>query len=746
MSGTFSSTIRPPRDSRKRHDAADTRTSHHRTGINAFISIDGEGMRVFVCDTSGVIEARHSYVLLGIGQDQIQADNIADGLDFLTILEFLYSHYKPGCAYPGFFLGYDFTQWFKSLPQSRAHMLLTEAGRKTRQRRNLKNPGLKLPPHPVNYGHWQFDMLGTKRLKFRKRECKCTLSNCIHVKGPWMYVCDVGGYFQTSFLNVINPAKWPEPIVSDEEYAIIVEGKGSRDSAKLDEDMRRYNRLENEVLGRVMERYDSGLRGFGVSLPPSKWFGPGQAAQAWLKGRAPDRDAIDEAVPAWFLDICKASYIAGWFELFMHGLVEGPSHEYDINSAYPAVIANLPCLLHGSYQRGYGRIPPNTSGRKRLGLVRAHVWTQSYRERTTPISIGAMLHRDRHGRITRPMMTEGWFWEDELDAARKAGCVARIRSDRYIEWAAYYPCDCEPPLREMAHLYLSRLKVGKDSPMGRGAKTVYNSGYGKFAQSIGQPMFGNSVYASAITSGCRTRILDAIASHPGGLTNVAMVATDAVFFLDPHPNLPLSDNLGDWSHEERSNLCLFKPGVYWDDSAREKVRRGAVATFKARGINAADFSRELERIDDEFRSWGGIPPAIDSPATGEKVAGWPEVTFSPSFAMVTALQALMRDDWSLAGHVEQPGKEVTQSANPYRKRTGIYYDPERSLYRSQARWFGEGSGWHYKDGSHSLTVRSSPYTKRFGAEDPWSEESLSQWGIDYDGYVGDAYRFLVGKD
>src|SRR4029077_13415511 len=108
---------------------------------------------------------------------------------------------------------------------------------------------------------------------------------------------------------------------------------------------------------------------------------------------------------------------------------------------------------------------------------------------------------------------------------------------------------------------------------------------------------------------------------------------------------------------------------YWDDNAREKVASGDVATFKARGINAADFSGELQRIDDEFRSWGEHPPAISDPSTGEKVTGWPEVIFAPSFAMVSALQALMRGDWSQAGHVESPGEPVTQSSNPYQKRT-----------------------------------------------------------------------------
>jgi hypothetical protein len=727
--GTFSTTTKKPRDPRKRHDRADTRKHHGVIGVSEFVGIDGEGMTV---------NGEHRYVLLGVGDNQIEDPK---GLDLLDILPFVNAHYKERRAITGFFLGYDFGQWFKTMPEDRARMLLTEEGRKLRVRRNLGNdprtggPPKRLPPHPVDYREWQLDMLGTKRLKFRHKPCKCKLSVCPCPKGPWVYVCDTGPFFQTSLLKVIDPRGWPEPIVTDEEYRQVLAGKERRDSAVLDDEMRYYNVLENRILARVLKEYDRGLRNVGVVLSKGKWFGPGQAAQAWLKGRAPKRESLD--IPPWFIDAAIASYFGGWFELMMHGLIPGETHEYDINSAYPHIIAKLPCLQHGHYSRGTGKPPARGNG---LCLVRALVWSQSYAERRRKYHIGAMLHRDGQGRISRPMITEGWFWEHELAAATRAGIVTRVTDDRYTEWVKYDPCDCDPPMREVSGLYDHRLRVGKNTPLGKGAKAIYNSEYGKFAQSVGEPIFGNPVYASLITAGCRSQILDAIATHPMKTAGVIMVATDAVYFLEPHPGLTISERLGDWDYATKSNLTVFKPGVYWDDRTRANIRAGRSPEFKARGINAADLGRHLERLDQQFASWAGKPPAIADEKG--KLAGWPEITLRPAFAMVTPLQALRRNDWSLAGYVSQPGKEVKQSSNPDDKRCDVYYDKNQGVYRSEPHWFGNNGGIF----GGVVSAASVPYEKRFGMEDPFSDEYRSQSGIDPDGFSLDGFIEILGAD
>lgn len=686
-----------------------------------FVGVDGEGM---------MVDGEHRYVLFGVGDQQIENP---EGLQWWEIFEFLYSQRRVNTAYVGFFLGYDFTQILKTLPEDRAWMLLTAEGRALRRHRIAGKA-----PHPVQaFGEtsaWHLDILGNKRLRIRPKLCVCKLATCGCEHPPWMYVCDVGPFFQSSFLKVIDPKNWKGAgVVTAKEYATIERGKGKRSTAVLDDEMRGYNRLENEILVRVMRQMDLGLHGIGVHLSPSKWFGPGQAAQQWMqKEKVPTREMVEEKVPPWFLEAARMSYFGGWFEIMMHGIIPGESHEYDINSAYPFIISTLPCLLHGSYTHGGGLPRPNTNS---LCLVYANVWSPGMPIQENGRHIGAMLHRDPDGRILRPLATEGWFWFDELKSAERAGMLKRLdnRGKQQVQrWVMYEPCDCPPPLANVAGLYDKRLEVGKDSALGKACRIIYNSDYGKFAQSIGDPMFGNPVYASRITSGCRTQILDAIASHPKGLADVAMVATDAVYFLSEHRKLARGTALGQWDYKARTDLTLFKPGVYWDNGTRESISKGDAPSFKARGFQAADFGNSIRRIDDIFRGWGAVD--IGNGQLWE----WPRTSFRPSFAMTTALQALRQGDWERAGMV-MDGIELVQDSDPSTKRTGLYRDDYdgRIIYRSMPylgmKANGHGMEW----------VPSTPYNKRFGMEDPWSDEYKGSYGMTEDGNIIDVLAWIL---
>ncbi len=686
--------------------------SHHTVGTIDFIGVDGEGINL--------PNGEHRYVLFGVGDDQIEDEN---GLDWWRILDFLYEHNRPGYAFVGFYLGYDFDRWLRTMPQKKVERLITSEGREARK---SKSPNLHSRVLPVDLPlGWQVNMLGKKMFEFRHRSCHCSIFYCkCPGKGRWMRICDAGPFFQSSFLKAIDPSTWKEPIVSHDEYELIKKGKENRaDADHIDDEMRYYNKLENEVLARLMRVLNNGFKEMGIVLAPGQWFGPGQAAQKWLKKeKVPHADAIMEVVPEWFLEAARESYFGGWFEIMMHGTIPGESHEYDINSAYPYIISSLPCLLHGLYERGDGKYPESKANGNSLVLVRARV--SNYRKGKA-CTIGAMLHRDKSDRILRPTRTEGWYWLHEIEAAKRAKCITRCH---IYEWMAYDPCDCLPPMRNVQFLYDLRIKVGKDTPLGKGARLAYNSMYGKFAQSVGNPVFANPVWASAITSGCRTMILDAIATHPKGKWNVSMVATDAVFFLDPHPGLPITKRLGEWDYTTRTNLTLFKPGIYWDDKTRMDIREHGSASFKARGIAAKDFSGCLESVDMQFAEWNTNPPDLsDDPGP---VNGWPYVEFITGFSMTSCLQAIRRHKWELAGHVEQTGKMV-QNANPYDKRIGAWREDlgdGRRIWRSEPWTFPADN------------CRSKPYQKRFGMDDPWSLERLEFYGITPDGTIPDIIR------
>lgn len=644
-----------------------------------FVGVDGEGIGR---------GKDHRYVLLGVGNDQREWPNGVT--DITEIFSFLYECFlrNPKAVFSGFFLAYDFNMWLKLLPRERAHMLISPQGIAKRSRKS--SLGKRLGPFPVEFLGWEFDLLAMKRLKLKPKGAE-----------KWMYICDGGPFFQCSLLTAINPMSWREPIVTAEEYELLKKGKERRDSAELDDDMRMYNKLENDVFARLMKHLQVGLSHANVSLKKQQWFGPGQAAQAWMR-LGNKLETTTKAVRKYKTDLTEAaiaSYYGGWFEIPVHGHVPGESYEYDINSAYPYIASQLPCLC-GKWKHENGTPARKTHGFRLVKCI----------TRGKDRYLGGLPYRTENGRVLRPRYTEGWYWQHEIDAARRAGLISEVT---YLEWYEYWGCPHEPPMKQLEGLYESRLRIGKDTPEGKAFKLVYNSVYGKFAQSEGEPVFANAFYASLITAGCRTMVLDAIATHPRRSSAVAMVATDGVYFTSPHPILEdhCSERLGDWSREERLNLTLFKPGVYWDDKAREAIAQNKSPKFKSRGINAQDFGKSIHDVDEQFRAWGtgwlpGMPPGRED---------WPSVEFHARFTQISVRQALQWTDGleppkqiavyrNLAGLV-QDGKKLKQDSYPDTKRNPQKVSYDDGLWRSQP-WDG-GPHW----------PPSTPYDKRFGTED-----------------------------
>jgi hypothetical protein len=631
-------------------------------------------------------------------------------LDFTEIAPFLYeqfqAHRRNGgkVAFVGFYLGYDFARWFRSLPPEVAKELLDRekiAARKDRSP-HVNNPR----PQPVSYAGWQFDIMADKRFRLRPDGDD---------RLPWLYVCDAGSFWQTSLLKAIAPKGWTDPVVSPEQYALIAAGKDRRATARLDADMIRYNVEENRALAALMSALNRGFLSMGVRLKADQWYGPGQAAQHWLnnlrypgddKARFPTGDVVRDTMPAWAVDAWRDSYFGGWFEIPVHGHITRPAHTNDIHSAYPAQMAGidhaapwahlaeyrydgLPCLLHGTWERLEGPPPDDEP----WCAVRGEVWgSDRY--------LGAMLHRNPEGGVLRPHHTVGTFVWRELQAARRAGLI-----DRYeiSESAIYHPdgtCPCARPLAGIGELYRQRVAVGKNTALGKAMKLVYNSVYGKLAQSVGTPKYGNAFYAAEITAGCRTMILDAIASHPQRSAAVAMIATDGIAFLTEHPTLIVSDpddgeRLGCWDHEQVAGLTLIRPGIYWDDTARADP---ASLAIKARGHGARTMRGVLTELDTKFAGFDGYD--------------WPRadlvIPFTVTSPRLTAARAgpdpspeRFAEAWAHAGEVIH-NRTVEMDTAPTGKRVPFAYrDRKAGVWRSPVI-------------AEPDPLESTPYDKMFG--------------------------------
>lgn len=660
---------------RNKHKARIARSHAHAV---RFIGVDGEGITI-----AGSSPARHDYVLLSCGQNHLHMDGARIG--FLDIMPFLYECYRENsdACFVGFYLGYDFAQWLCDLPAERAAMLLTDDGIAKRRRR----VGTHLPPFPVEYEGWEFDGLGMRRFRLRPAGLLPGSSPSQKKRNPWMTINDAGPFFQSSFLAAIDPAKSQDPIVTQAEYQIIEAGKAGRGADKFGPDMIAYNQLECEVLARLMTRQNEGLVAEDIRLAKHQWFGPGQASQKWLyKIKAPKGEQIRDAVPDKYRDAARQSYYGGWFDIHAHGPLPGQSWHYDINSAYPYIMSKLPCLLHGIFSERNDWHHLGTALQLTYCAVKgSHPW------------IGAMLHRTRQGRILRPRETEGWYWRHELESALGAGIIDRVDIK---ETLTYIPCDCPPPLAPIAELYQGRLRVGKNTPAGRARRLIYNSAYGKFAQSVGEPVFANAVYASLITAGCRVMILDAMRSHPTSSPPL-MVATDGVVFSNRHTGLDIDDQrLGAWTEGTYENLSLFMPGLYWDDESRARIARAEAPVFKSRGINARDLARRLATID---RAWSRFDRD-----------GWPRLMLPVGFSMVSAKQALARGKWELCGTVVDDGRRII-SADPKGKRCG----------GSPGKFSRPYQGCN--------PVVSTPYERKFG--DELADYEIAEFGDHPDGPI-----------
>jgi len=174
-----------------------------------------------------------------------------------------------------------------------------------------------------------------------------------------------------------------------------------------------------------------------------------------------------------------------------------------------------------------------------------------------------------------------------------------------------------------------------------------------------------------------------------------MVATDGIYFLERHPDLDINPTtLGKWDETFKPNLTQLMPGVYWDESTRDAVKKGEQAKLKSRGVSGRDLAKEIERLDVMFLEQ---ERALQSGMAYE----WPEIVFSTGFLLDSCKAALARGKWETAGKVTH-GAIRTISANPQTKRIPIaHWDAAIEVVRTSPYAKGE-------------ELETTPYHKSFG--------------------------------
>jgi hypothetical protein len=367
-------------------------------------------------------------------------------------------------------------------------------------------------------------------------------------------IYDTFGFFQRRFVDVVR-AYFPTGLSS------IESGKANRavfQYSEIDE-ITRYCLAENALLVTIMDRLRDNFEERGLHL--REWHGPGAVASASLKLHG-IKEHLGVDIPTDVRRASQLAYQGGRFELLRAGVCKENVYQYDINSAYPSAIINLPSLRRGrweyvngdSFETGVFGVWHLRYGDKR---------TDRY-DRLATFRAQPYFYRDSHGRITYPYRVEGWYWnpEAELTLLLDYPCEVEI-----IEGWVFRPDTDIRPFAYVEDIYYERLELKKQGDgLERVLKLEINSLYGKLAQRAGWYQKGDRIpayhqleWAGYITSATRAKLFRAYLQCIGG---IFAFETDAIFSTRPL-NLPCGENLGEWAQTNYTDILYLQSGFYF---------------------------------------------------------------------------------------------------------------------------------------------------------------------------------------
>jgi hypothetical protein len=288
-----------------------------------------------------------------------------------------------------------------------------------------------------------------------------------------------------------------------------------------------------------------------------------------IRLRRPERDPQFEIA-------ANQAYYGGRFEVSHLGLLNGPIYEYDLRSAYPAAMLDLPCPLHTRWEH-------KPRGR-RLPASEIYLAKVSF---SHPDGLWCGLPFRHNGALFWPFQGTGWYWSIEIEVARRFLGAKVVVHDL---WIARRECDCRP-FDWVRELYEERRRIGSDT-RGYPLKLGLNSLYGKMAQRCGRGPYHDVVSAGLITALTRARLLEALGQDSEA---VAMLATDAVISTRPLA-LEIGKGLGQWECQKWPDLFIAQPGVYWSPSDLSKL-------VKSRGAPRSVIGGAAPRFVEVWSEW-----------------------------------------------------------------------------------------------------------------------------------------------
>lgn len=541
------------------------RPSHHHTlsvaarehlmGAKEFIGWDGEGITYQVGDPQ-------SYVLFGNSKgDRIVSPSLST-IDCFNIL--LESRRKyPLAIHVGFALNYDVNMIVKDL--------------NNRELRRLKNDN-----HAWHKGyriHWYPGKWFTISIPRQKLS---------------VTVYDVFGFFQASFISACEKFLGKnDPLIGQ-----IREGKRARGSFTFDileNFVLPYWERELQLLVRLMESLRKDL--ISARLLIARWHGPGAIASKVFSvhgiKHVKDNDVLRVVNIA-----AQYAYAGGRFEQFRCGHYPNSVYEYDLNSAYPYAITQLPNLRkgHWEYTEAY---EPNSFG---VWHIRFDA-TESLRH--LYVEPQPLYCRSRNGHISYPNSVDGWYWSPEASLVPRhcilGGYVFRENTD-------------ERPFAFVGEMYAQRKRWKEEGNSAeRALKLALNSLYGKMAQRIGGhlgkiPEWHQLEWAGYVTSTTRAMLFNAVSLAPD---SIIAVETDAVFSMEPL-SLPVGSDLGQWEETKFDSITYIQSGFYFAEQGGDVISkyRGLDKDPETGQPSGLPYRKVLDYLRIMGRFGGDLPPLV----------------------------------------------------------------------------------------------------------------------------------------
>jgi hypothetical protein len=507
-----------------------------------FIAWDGEGWT----DTDG----EHRYMLLQNSYgESISAPQLSteECLDFLLATAVKY----PKHIHVIFGGGYDATHILRDLPLEKRQQL-REDGAIHYYSRDAK--GIVTNRYTIQYIPHKWLLI--------------TGRNWAMKKNVTMKIFDVMTFFQSSFMKALDSRQIEVP-------EIIVSGKANRQNFTYHdlEEISEYCQMELELLVVLCNTLRMEFQEAGVYV--TQYHGPGAVASAVFK-----EHGIKDHMQRPPLHIERAAQHAsfcGRFEQFKAGHHEGKVYLYDINSAYPDKIRNLPSLAGSRWER-----TPDYDGS--LGL-----WFCSFDNPwgDSDISPFPAPWRGKGGVVGFPEHNKGvWLWHHEAKYATEVHYGYKL-----------ILADESKPFAFVGEMYNKRQEwkaLGKGGE--RALKLALNSLYGKMAQRIGGnennggiPPWHQLEWAGMVTSATRAQMWEALSQSP---ENIIAVETDSVASTVPL-DLDIGTDLGQWGLVEYDWITYVQSGIYFtsDDTHGEKAKSRGIDVTQLHHSDVLEYMR-----------------------------------------------------------------------------------------------------------------------------------------------------------